>query len=77
MQAGLSKEMENSLKSELATLKHQKLMDQSSIQAQDAQIQQLKKEKDDVENQLNKLLEMQEEFQLKFERKKQKENKAE
>ena len=77
MQASLSTEMENSLKSELATLKHQKLMDQSSIQAQDAQIQQLKKEKDDVENQLNKLLEMQEEFQLKFERKKQKENKAE
>ena len=77
MQDGLSKEMENSLKSELATLKHQKLMDQSSIQAQDAQIQQLKKEKEDVENELHQLLQMQEEFQLKFERKKQKENKAE
>ena len=69
--------MENSLKSELATLKHQKLMDQSSIQAQDAQIQQLKKEKQDVENELNQLYKMQEDFELKFERKKQKENKAE
>ena len=69
--------MENSLKSELAALKHQKLMDQSSIQAQDDQIQQLKKEKQDVENELNQLYKMQEDFELKFERKKQKENKAE
>ena len=52
-------------------------MDQSSIQAQDDQIQQLKKEKQDVENELNQLYKMQEDFELKFERKKQKENKAE